>query len=175
MPFEASKKANNKAYLIFVIFFTQAKFLENKIYTEKRQFLPISANLHRNLHRKTPIFRVKSVKIYTSQKNFTRVYPWRPWQILGMSTIKSTSTVKSISTIQSSSTIKSTLTSTLHSLCRPYFWRHDMKTAAPSQSESESERWVSNLWCLPLSSELWEDIRTFERFSRKSKSENFTK
>ena len=37
-------------YLIFVIFFTQAKFLENKIYTEKRQFLPI--------------FRVKSVKIY---------------------------------------------------------------------------------------------------------------
>ena len=29
------------AYLIFVIFFTQAKFLENKTYTEKRQFLPI--------------------------------------------------------------------------------------------------------------------------------------
>ena len=29
------------SYLIFVIFFTQAKFLENKIYTEKRQFLPI--------------------------------------------------------------------------------------------------------------------------------------
>ena len=28
-------------YLIFVIFFTQAKFLENKIYTEKRQILPI--------------------------------------------------------------------------------------------------------------------------------------
>ena len=37
-------------YLIFVIFFTRAKFLENKIYTEKRQF------------RKLPIFRVKSVK-----------------------------------------------------------------------------------------------------------------
>ena len=33
------------AYLIFVIFFTRAKFLENKIYTEK-----------------APIFRVKSVK-----------------------------------------------------------------------------------------------------------------
>ena len=32
-------------YLIFVIFFTLEKFLENKIYTEKRQF-----------------FRVKSVK-----------------------------------------------------------------------------------------------------------------
>ena len=29
------------AYLIFVIFLTQAKFLENKIYTEKCQFLPI--------------------------------------------------------------------------------------------------------------------------------------
>ena len=26
------------SYLIFVIFFTLAKFLENKIYTEKRQF-----------------------------------------------------------------------------------------------------------------------------------------
>ena len=44
------------SYLIFVIFFTQAKFLENRIYTEKRQFLPISANLHRNLHLKTSVF-----------------------------------------------------------------------------------------------------------------------
>ena len=31
-----------------------------------------------------PIFRVKSVKIYTGQKNFTRVFPWRLWQIWGM-------------------------------------------------------------------------------------------
>ena len=31
-----------------------------------------------------PIFRVKSVKIYTGQKKFTRVYPWRPWQISDM-------------------------------------------------------------------------------------------
>ena len=31
-----------------------------------------------------PIFRVKSVKIYTGQKKFTRVFPWRPWQISGM-------------------------------------------------------------------------------------------
>ena len=31
-----------------------------------------------------PIFRVKSVKIYTGQKKFTRVYPWNPWQIRGM-------------------------------------------------------------------------------------------
>ena len=31
-----------------------------------------------------PIFRVKSVKIYTSQKKFTRIYPWDPWQISGM-------------------------------------------------------------------------------------------
>ena len=31
-----------------------------------------------------PIFRVKSVKIYTGQKKFTRIYPWDPWQISGM-------------------------------------------------------------------------------------------
>ena len=30
------------AYLIFVIFFTQAKFVENKIYTEKRQFFTLN-------------------------------------------------------------------------------------------------------------------------------------
>ena len=30
------------SYLIFVIFFTWAKFLENKIYTEKRQFLALN-------------------------------------------------------------------------------------------------------------------------------------
>ena len=30
---------NNWPYLIFVIFFTRTKFLKNKIYTEKRQFL----------------------------------------------------------------------------------------------------------------------------------------
>ena len=28
--------------------------------------------------RSAPIFRVKSVKIYTGQKKFTRVYPWLP-------------------------------------------------------------------------------------------------
>ena len=30
------------------------------------------------------VFRVKSVKIYSHQKNFTRIYPWDPWQISGM-------------------------------------------------------------------------------------------
>ena len=30
------------AYLIFVIFFTQSIFLENKIYTEKRQFFALN-------------------------------------------------------------------------------------------------------------------------------------
>ena len=35
---------------------------------------------------KMPIFRVKSVKIYTGQKKFTRVYPWYLWQIRGMVT-----------------------------------------------------------------------------------------
>ena len=39
------------AYLIFVIFFTRAKFLDNKIYTEKRQSV-----------KKTPLFRVESVE-----------------------------------------------------------------------------------------------------------------
>ena len=29
-------------YLIFVIFFTRTKFLENKIYTEKRQFFALN-------------------------------------------------------------------------------------------------------------------------------------
>ena len=49
-------------YLKLVIFLTQAKFLENKIYTEK------CVNYDK-LHSKFPIFRVKSVKIYTGQIN----------------------------------------------------------------------------------------------------------
>ena len=36
------------------------------------------------IHSKLPIFCVKSVKIYTGQKKFTRTCPWRPWQISGM-------------------------------------------------------------------------------------------
>ena len=31
-----------------------------------------------------PIFCVESVKIYTGQKRFTRIYLWDPWQISGM-------------------------------------------------------------------------------------------
>ena len=64
------------AYLIFVICFTRAKFLENKIYTEKmrklRQNTQKIANFLRyygKIHSKLPIFCVKSVKIYTGQKN----------------------------------------------------------------------------------------------------------
>ena len=78
-------------YLIFVIFFTQAKFLENKICTEKtrklRQNTQKVANFLRyygKIHSKLPIFRVKSVKIYTCQKKFTRACSWRSWQISGM-------------------------------------------------------------------------------------------
>lgn len=71
-------------YLIFVIFFTRTKFLENKIYTKiytvNCQFTQKIANLHS----KWPIFCVKSVKNYTGQKKFTRTCPWRPWQIWGM-------------------------------------------------------------------------------------------
>ena len=58
-------------------FFTLAKFLENKIYTEKRQFFAL------NLY-KTPIFRVKSVKIYTGHFFLHRHRLWCLWQIWGM-------------------------------------------------------------------------------------------
>ena len=50
------------AYLIFVIFFTRAKFLENKIYTEKR------VNYDK-IHRKLPIFCVITAK-YTVNCQF---------------------------------------------------------------------------------------------------------
>ena len=55
----------------FVIchFFTQAKFLEIKIYTEKRQFFAIYTKICTEKRHSLPIFRVKSVKIYTDQKN----------------------------------------------------------------------------------------------------------
>merc|ERR1712004_908811 len=66
----------SSSYLIIVIFFTLTQFLENKIYTEKtrklRQNTQKIANFLRyyaKIHSKWPIFRVKSVKIYTGQKN----------------------------------------------------------------------------------------------------------
>ena len=37
-----SLRNDERAYLIFVIFFTLAKFLENKIYTKKRQFFALN-------------------------------------------------------------------------------------------------------------------------------------
>ena len=58
---EKSKVTLSLTYLIFVIFFTRAKFLENKIYTEKRQFCALDLY-------KTPLFRVKSVE----NANFSR-------------------------------------------------------------------------------------------------------
>ena len=36
------------------------------------------------IHSKLPIFCVKSVKIYTGQKKFTREFSWLSWQIWGM-------------------------------------------------------------------------------------------
>ena len=66
-------------------FFTQAIFLENKIYTEKRvnydklhSILPILRVNYDKLHSKLPIFHVKSVTIYTGQKKFTRAPPVAP-------------------------------------------------------------------------------------------------
>ena len=74
-----------EAYLIFVIFFTQATFLENKIYTEKRvnydklhSKLPILRVDYDKLHSNLPIFRVKSLKIYIGQKKITRAPPVAP-------------------------------------------------------------------------------------------------
>ena len=79
------------AYLIFVIFFTRAKFLENKIYTEKTrklqqntQKIAIFLCYYGKIHSKLPIFRIKFVKIYTGHKKITQTCPWRPWQISGM-------------------------------------------------------------------------------------------
>ena len=66
-------------------FFTQAKFLENKIYTKKRinydklhSKLPILRINYDKLHSKLPIFCVTSEKIYTGQKKFTRALPVAP-------------------------------------------------------------------------------------------------
>ena len=69
-------------YLIFVIFFTRAKFLESKIYTEKRLN-------YGKIHSKLPIFCVITAK-YTvncqivalnrknlpQPKKITRIYSW---------------------------------------------------------------------------------------------------
>ena len=41
-PCHSAKLFTLWPYLIFVIFFTRAKFLENKIYTEKRQFCTLN-------------------------------------------------------------------------------------------------------------------------------------
>ena len=90
------QKWKNRNYHVWTIphichFFTQAKFLENKIYTEKtrklRQNTKKIANFLRyygKIHSKLPIFRVKSVKIYTGPKKFTRTCSWGSWQISGM-------------------------------------------------------------------------------------------
>ena len=58
-----------KSYLIFVVFFTRTKVLENKIYTEKTRKLQQNTQKIANflcyygkIHSKLPIFRVKSVK-----------------------------------------------------------------------------------------------------------------
>ena len=66
-------------------FFTQVKFLENKINTEKRvnydklhSKLPILRVNYDKLHSKLPTFCVKSVKIYTGQFFFTQAPPVVP-------------------------------------------------------------------------------------------------
>ena len=48
------------------------------------KFTPKKRVNYEKIHRKLPIFCIKSLKIYTGQKKFTREYPWLPWQIWGM-------------------------------------------------------------------------------------------
>ena len=50
------------------------------------KFTPKNSVNYDKIHSKLQIFRVKSVKIYTGQKKFTK-YIWRSWQIWGMSNI----------------------------------------------------------------------------------------
>ena len=77
-----------QTYLIIVIFFTLTHILENKIYTQKTRKLRQNTQkiadclrYYGKIHINLPIFRVKSVKIYTGQKKITRIYPWDPGQI----------------------------------------------------------------------------------------------
>ena len=73
MPFLGLERKTMKwwvlAYLIFVIFLHGQNFWRIKFTPKKR------VNYDK-IHSKLPIFRVKSVKIYTGQKKITRVFPW---------------------------------------------------------------------------------------------------
>ena len=62
---------NSGSYLIFVIFFTQAKYLENKIYTEKR------VNYDK-IHSKLPIFCVITAKYTVNCQFFALNLKTRP-------------------------------------------------------------------------------------------------
>ena len=74
------EQTTTKKHTSYLSFFTQAKFLENKIYTKKRvnydklhSKLPILRVNYDKLHSKLPIFCVKSVQIYTGQFFFTQI------------------------------------------------------------------------------------------------------
>ena len=63
-------------YLIFVIFFTQAKFLENKIYTKKNvnydkilRKLPFFLRYYGKIHSKLPIFALNLSQLTPAKKN----------------------------------------------------------------------------------------------------------
>ena len=60
-------------------FFTQANFLENKIYTEIYTVIA-------NLHSKLPIFALNLKKFTPAKINLHGRRPWRLWQIWGMCT-----------------------------------------------------------------------------------------
>ena len=82
---------NTISHTWYLSFFIRAKFLENEIYTKKTrklrqntQKIAIFLRYYGKIHSKLPIFRVKSVKIYTGQKKFTRAPLVGSWQISGM-------------------------------------------------------------------------------------------
>ena len=66
--------------------FWRVKFTPKKRvnYDKIQRKLPIFLRYLGKIHSKLPIVCLKSVKIYTSQKNFTRIYSWRSWEIWGM-------------------------------------------------------------------------------------------
>ena len=59
-----------------------SKFLENKIYTEKRQFLPIYTEICTEKRQFLPIFRVKSEKNLHRPKKIYARDKYEVWQIL---------------------------------------------------------------------------------------------
>ena len=78
-------KRNHTWYLSF--FLHEQNFWRIKFTPKKRvnyDKIAIFLRYYGKIQSKLPIFCVKSIKIYTGQKNFTWIHLWRSWQISGM-------------------------------------------------------------------------------------------